>query len=147
MRFAIESISTIRNYDYVLIKTEFLQSTNQEFNCGKCLSKYAGRRKDGDEMTRKSRESKNCTTIGRVVHSIPRDGIKFKTCPANFRDLSLNYIFEAQVNYEKGIMPFSGSFFEQPNKIIECFNLIHNMKERYNLEQEEKRRDKNGKRS
>lgn len=71
------------------------------------------------------------------------DSLNFYKCLGNYYNESVLYWMKAQRLFESGIMPFSGSLFEQPNKAIEIFDLIldHNNKIQ---EQQMKQAKKNG---
>lgn len=38
-----------------------------------------------------------------------------------------DFVYELYVNYKRGILPYDGSLVDQPNKIIEIFNLLSNL--------------------
>lgn len=75
-------------------------------------------------MQRKSdrkRQSKGCYKLG--VKAYLFDSIKFSKCPGNYTK-EIEYYLEAFSLYEKGMLPFKGNLGEQPNKIVEIFNII-----------------------
>jgi hypothetical protein len=45
-------------------------------------------------------------------------------CPGNFTNSSVDYYLDLFIKYESGMLPFKGGIPEQPNKIIELFNII-----------------------
>jgi len=53
----------------------------------------------------------------------------FKTIPELFKEAG--YFIEAFSLYEKGMLPFKGNIGDQPNKIIEVFNLISHARRRH----------------
>ena len=52
------------------------------------------------------------------------ENVKFKKCPANFLNNSVSDYMTMFLNYEKGIMPYSGCLMEQPYKVFEIFGII-----------------------
>lgn len=95
---------------------------DQEFNCHWCLKKYNGRT-DKDEITQKNRERKGCFSVSQyALHNL--DNLRYHTCIGNFASDSALSFIEAEARYNQGILPYAGSLFEQPAKIIEIFNCI-----------------------
>lgn len=71
-------------------------------------------------------------------------GFKFRTCIGNFfNEEALGWI-EAQEKFEQGVMPFPGSYMEQPSKVLDVFRVIKNFKIEKEIEQIKK--TKNGRR-
>lgn len=56
------------------------------------------------------------------------ENVNYKTCIGNFFDKTVVDLYEAFNNYERGVMPFSGSYMDQPAKIVEVFGVIGGMK-------------------
>lgn len=52
------------------------------------------------------------------------DRFEFASCLGNFRDIAVNYYLDLYGKYQRGLLPFKGTICEQPNKIIEIFDLI-----------------------
>lgn len=95
---------------------------DQEYNCHWCLKKYQGRA-DKEEITYKNRERKGCFSISQyALHNI--DNLRYHTCIGNFASESALSFIEAEARYNQGILPFAGSLFEQPAKVIEIFSCI-----------------------
>lgn len=117
-------------------------SVNEEYRCSKCIRRFDGR-KDKEEMLKKAKEAKGCETEKTIyVHRI--DEVNFRKCPGNFINGSSFYFYELFVRFKEGILPFQGSYEEQPNKIIECFNIIEEWNNKRIEDQEKKRNIKNG---
>jgi hypothetical protein len=47
------------------------------------------------------------------------------------------------LNYERGVMPFSGTLADQPNKIIEVLHIIDTIRKERSKEENEKASSKN----
>lgn len=101
---------------------------NKQFLCTPCIAgeKYSSRQ-DKEKMIQAEQTAKSCNALSpQTLHQI-RDisGIlNFRTCIGNFvSPAALNMI--SQYGYfEKGFLPYPGTFLEQPNKIMEAFNMI-----------------------
>lgn len=96
-------------------------------------------------MKRMSQEirdkNKGCSTVLEKPFSSWNDDIKYKTCPVNFYDQSVVTYIDLFRQFDKGLLPFTGGLLEQPNKIMEIFNLIETLKaenERERLERQQK---------
>jgi len=68
--------------------------------------------------------------------------IKYRTCPGNFYDLSLPHLLALHKQYENGVLPYPGSLMDQPNKILEVFDVIEEYKRARMLEEAEKQKAK-----
>lgn len=117
--------------------------TDREFNCSTCKSKYARQ----PDKQRQHQERKGCfstfpTTIlqyrgemNTPMHSATK--INYQHCPARFYSPYWASVINLHSKYEQGIMPFEGSLFDQPAKIVSVFDLIHNLKEESRIKHEE----------
>jgi hypothetical protein len=83
------------------------------------------------DKTIRKRNSKGCTDYNTRVYRI--DNILFNTCIGNYVK-EAGYFIEAFSLYEKGMLPFEGNIGDQPNKIIEVFNLISHARSRHTKE-------------
>jgi hypothetical protein len=115
-------------YEYVTL-TATLESRFQpkKFDCSTCLTQYGKTQKMIDKTSRK-RKSKGCTDYTSRTYRI--DNIIFSTCIGNYVK-EAGYFIEAFSLYEKGMLPFKGNVGDQPNKIIEVFNLISHARRRH----------------
>lgn len=75
--------------------------------------------------TDRKRKSKGCFDDTTKTYQV--ENVKFYTCIGNLVK-PIDYLLESFIQYEKGIMPFSGGLLEQPSKIIEVFNIIAHLK-------------------
>lgn len=118
----VEDISSVTISDYVRIRTAFYTLENSEFNCGECLHKYRTRPQQF--------EIKGCRDVKATpIHHIDHE-IIFRTCIGNLASQTVGYWFRAADAFDKGVMPFSGSYFDQPNKAIEVIDLIRSLKQK-----------------
>lgn len=74
-------------------------------------------------MTQANRERKGCFGIAEnTLHHF--DNLHYNTCVGNLAsDAALSFI-EAEARYNQGILPYPGSLFEQPAKVIDIFDCI-----------------------
>lgn len=93
---------------------------NEKFQCVKCQSKYVG--KNLQEVQRLL----HCKTISSSPVQVLGDDreLTFYTCPGNFFCFACMELVHGYVMYEKGSLPYPGGLFEQPNKLIEAFDVI-----------------------
>lgn len=72
--------------------------------------------------------------------------ILYYNCVGNYYD---GY-YATQINnyqsYKEGVMPFSGGLYEQPAKIVECMDLVHNLISENNQERERQEKLRNNRR-
>ena len=88
----------------------------KKFNCFKCAASYK------TEKNKKiKRKSKGCYDYSTKVYRV--ENILYKTCIGNY-NTSIDFYLEAFSMYEKGVLPFKGTLANQPNKLIEIFNII-----------------------
>lgn len=79
-------------------------------------------------MLEKERQVKNCYgKPGPSIHNIDNE-LFFSKCIGNYYDNVVAGYLSANEIYQKGVMPFSGSLFDQPAKIIEVFSVIESIK-------------------
>lgn len=111
------------------MKATFMAIENKEYRCGECLSKYRGRA-DEEQMVERSTKSKFCETPAPRPFVAYEKEIYFSRCPGNYFSHSAIQLMRAHDAYERGVMPFTGSLFDQPNKVMEAFSLVEEYKAR-----------------
>lgn len=121
-----------------------------EYACHLCKNKY-GRLKDRQkEFQRK----KGCfdTFEAPILSYLPNYTMKgcakivYHQCPARFFNPAISELISFSEKFSSGIMPYSGSYFEQPSKFVEIMDLIYNLINEYKQERK-KTLEKHGKRS
>lgn len=76
-------------------------------------------------MTANSRASKFCTSLSPENTFIAElDFIKFRTCPGNFTRPEILSWLTAFQRYKAGVLPYPGALLDQPNKVIELFDIL-----------------------
>ena len=68
------------------------------------------------------KKHKGCYDLHTRVYKL--ENIQYNSCIGNYTDYSVSFFTELYFKFEKGILPFKGTIREQPNKIMEIFNLI-----------------------
>lgn len=89
-----------------------------------CLTQYGNSKRLLDKTFRK-RKSKGCFDY--KTKSYRLGNIVYNRCIGNYVK-ELDYFFDQFLQYEKGQFPFDGKLGDQPNKIIEIFNIIKKRK-------------------
>lgn len=79
-------------------------------------------------MLEKERQAKACKEV-RPSPFLKVGKISYSTCIGNFYNASVIHLLTAFAAYENGVMPYSGSLMDQPNKVIEVFEMIANIKQ------------------
>jgi len=64
-------------------------------------------------------------------------GISFETDLSDYEYEYFDYMIELSNNYEKGVMPFKGSYSDQPAQIIEGLHVMEQLK--YESQREQQR--------
>lgn len=123
LEMRIDEISGLKISEWIEIRATLHAIENDQFNCSKCLTKYASR-KDGEEMTEAMRKAKGCREVKEAaLHSLG-DEITFRTCPGNFYRPQVVSLLEASRKFEAGVMPYAGGLMDQPNKVVEIFGVM-----------------------
>ena len=116
----------------VHIKSTLHALYNKDFQCGYCLNKYNSR-PDKDAMIERTKKTKGCETPFAVyVHKIvqPEFKISYKDCIGNYFSNAVVHWVIMHDHFERGVMPFNGGYFDQPNKAIEVLSTIGSQKRR-----------------
>lgn len=92
----------------------------KKFACSRCASNYKEKHKE------KKRRPKGCYDLTTKVYRI--ENILYKSCIGNYNS-NISFLSESFSKYEKGMLPFKGTLAEQPNKIIEIYNIIEQRRE------------------
>lgn len=54
------------------------------------------------------------------------NGIKYDSCPRYLITGYSSYLLQLFAHYRRGILPFGGGLFDQPNRYVEAMYLIEN---------------------
>lgn len=104
------------------------------YHCATCIMQYGASERMQGKAERK-RISKGCYDL--KTKSYRLENIRYNNCIGN-HTVPLEYLMDSFVLYEKGTMPFEGTLGDQPNKIIEIFEVIHRRRREYNKRNEKK---------
>ncbi|MEE8599306.1 MAG: hypothetical protein V3S69_07370, partial [Dehalococcoidales bacterium] len=116
-----------------------MDKKNELYRCDNCLSRPMEEKK-----RQLYRQAKGCWGIDEPRHSI-KDGddtIFPKTCPGNIVDYGVISMLPMWDSYKSGVMPYPGSYSDQPAKLMEIFGVFdqwYTEKER-KMAQEQSRR-------
>lgn len=85
-----------------------------------------GRYKDPEVVIANMRNAKSCGKMAsNIMYNI--DGIGYRSCLCTFRTHRYPMYWEMYENYQKGNLPYPGTFMEQPSKAIEIIKLIQGL--------------------
>lgn len=90
------------------------------------MKRYGATEGKAAERGKAKRKSKGCFDF--TSRTFLLDNIKYSACVGNYTLSGLGYYYEVLLNYEKGLMPFTGALSLQPNKIMEVIHLIETIK-------------------
>lgn len=96
--------------------------TEKMFNCYSCLHQY-DHHPNKDRMLADRQRLQACKEP-RPNPKFQIEQVKYFKCPGNFYEPSMAYLMEGYEKYKQGVMPYPGSFYDQPAKIIEIYKLI-----------------------
>lgn len=85
-------------------------------------------KREGYEQAKKRLEQKNGCGIYREEHRYEIDGIRYHKCLCGYRNPSMSFYLDIEDKFSKGILPFKGSYLDQPAKIIDIINRISSLK-------------------
>lgn len=103
-------------HEYATIKATLHGFESKEYSCGDCQARFGGRPT--------AFLDRGCKTPQKVAIARIGDDLSFRRCPGNFYSHSVAHWYRAYTLYEKGVMPFPGSYIEQPNKVVELFSIF-----------------------
>lgn len=124
--------------------------TQPEFQCKYCKVKYrSDAKKQKLSQTRKGcfEILKNPTQQYRPLYSMEgSQKIIYYKCPALLYSRPAADLINYYDVFNKGILPYKGTYYEQPAKFVELMELVNNLIEE-NKQSNEKKKQKYGKRS
>lgn len=126
-------ISTLSLSEEALIKATYYYYTEKQFKC-KIREREEAERAGGIEKARLRIQTANGCNVISKEPKYQIDRFNFHTCFCNFIYPDFNYFSMLYGQYEKGNLPYPGSMSEQPNKVIEIFNVLDLL----NIERQEK---------
>ena len=115
----VQSMLTLGEYALLLASIE-AKLEPKKFHCGSCITQYGTNERLLAKTDRK-RKSKGCFDFVSKPHRL--ENIRYKSCIGNFA-IPIDFFIEAFSLYEKGVLPFKGTISNQPNKIMEIFQII-----------------------
>lgn len=118
--------------------------TDENFQCEKTFAALS-KRKDADIVIEHERKRRGCGVITEEPKiTLDDHHIAFHSCLCheNFQYPLMDQILFLHDKYNKGILPYEGSLTDQPNKIIEIFQLIDQLHQEREQQQAKKQQDK-----
>jgi hypothetical protein len=148
--------STLSLGERAFLTASFRSMIDKSFQCEKEWSDYADRTSSSnDEVKKFFKQSKGC--FGGVLGTLRKThgakkvdtgleigGLKFNTCLCNFKHPNINYFATIFFQFNKhGTLPFEGPITNQPNKIMEIFDVMSLVMSEYESEEYIKQQAKN----
>lgn len=100
--------------------------TEDKFNCEEKLKRLEAR--VGEEEAKKRMQKTNGCGVYRQRHRYEIDGIKYHQCLCGYRDHNISLYLDLEDKFNKGILPFNGSYMDQPSKVVEIMHRISQLK-------------------
>jgi hypothetical protein len=121
-------VSSATLIDQVYLSANIRALYRTRYHCDKKLKEIIENNPKADKNYIESfKKARSCGYVTNYV--VDRIGdIEFKTCLCKFKHPLTHTLLTVCTHYEKGVMPFSGSFFEQPAQIIELLELVKSVK-------------------
>lgn len=113
-------------YDNITISATFIYMTEDKFRCESKLKKLAKR--EGFENAKKRMQKDNGCGVYRQGYRYDIDGIRYHECLCGFRSHSMGMYLDLEDQFSRGILPFEGSYMDQPAKIIEIMARVTSLK-------------------
>ena len=110
----------------VTINASFVYMTEDKFDCDNKLEKFAKR--EGHEKAKQRMEQTNGCGVHRDRHRYEIDGVRYHECLCGYRNPNIGFYLDLEDKFNKGILPFPGSYLEQPAKVIEIISRINSLR-------------------
>jgi len=121
-------ISWITPQEYVSLISTFWSINDKEYNCAFCKKK----------QSQSVRDSRKFCSVKKESPVVTYQNIKYFTCPSNFYNSGTAQLIDMFRHFRLGVLPFEGGLFDQPSKLIDCFNLLENLTLELQKDQTEK---------
>ena len=124
---------------------------DKKYNCYHCHGQYKGSSKR-EKILEALQEQKGCFDESQDRFRYKFENIGYRYCIGNYYDRSVSLLNDMFNKFQQGVMPFPGSYSDQPGKILDVFQLIESthQSEKLRLQKEDeaesrrKSRMKNG---
>lgn len=140
----IRDISSLTNHDYASIASTFITMSEPKYRCADCKLRHKNEptRRDKLEsaMACKSFVDKPRHNYLPEYNNKDNPKIMYRKCIGNYFNNYWASIINMSDKWDNGIMPFSGSYYDQPAKFVEVMNLIYNLRSenQHKISQKEK---------
>lgn len=119
----VDELSSITPYENITLTASYYYLAEDAFKCHekqKRIARSAGQEKAKQQMaTHSDNKPEPRFTI---------DGINFHKCVCQYRGTRLGFYLDLLDKQSKGILPFEGSYLDQPSKLIEIINRLDYIK-------------------
>ena len=115
--------------EWIHLKSTLVSTFNTRFLCSTCLEKYPTQ----PDRLERERNAKGCRNeFTTPIHH--ENGIQYLKCPGNFYSEGAATWIEYYNQFENGILPHCGGYFDQPAKAIQVLRIIQSYKVNWDLE-------------
>lgn len=102
-----------------------------KYRCGDCKLKHKNvpdrRKKLEDAMACRKPLNEYRHQYLPEQNNIDNPKILYKQCIGNYYNGYYASLINIYGKYSEGLLPYSGSLYEQPAKFVECMNIIYNL--------------------
>ena len=136
----MNEISTLTNDDYISIVSTVEAAFNMQFNCNVCLKKFP--KLPERLVEHRARLGCDGKTNPNFVYLPAHDmagspKIIYSKCIGNFYSRNSMELIRYLSKFKENIFPYSGKYYDQPNKFVESLELVNNL-----IEQKQKEKEK-----
>ena len=113
----MDEMSYVLFRDLVEIKSTLLAIDERKYQCDPCHQIEPQRQA-------KAQRLQGCTQVVEWDVCKLDDQMGLHTCPGNYYSETVVGLLAAFTTFELGVMPYPGSYFDQPAKVLEIFTII-----------------------
>ena len=132
LNYKVLEASSVTLYEYVILLAS-LEAVfyPKKYNCSLCRTQY-GHSERLIKKAERNRRASGCFDYTTKKYRV--ENIIYKSCLGNYQT-NINFFLESFAKYEQGMLPFNGTISEQPNKVIEIFNIIESRRHEFREKQ------------
>lgn len=119
----IDELSSITPHENIALTASYYYLAEDTFKCHEKEKRIA--RTLGKEKAKQQMETHG---ISKQEPRFTIDGINFHKCVCQYRSNRLGFYLDLLDKQSKGILPFEGSYLDQPAKLIEIINRLDYVK-------------------
>ena len=138
------SISSCTLAEEALITANWLNLTNEQFQCEKIEEGYS-KRSDAEIVIKMHRIKHGCGVLSPSVKvEVGYIGYHSCLCYTGYKYPLMGCLLQLRDAYEKGILPYDGGVMNQPAQVIELISLMQRLFSEYELENHKKQMNNKG---